>query len=481
MGFESILSQIFQPYFYYSAIFLVVSFVCVKILTKYCNFISQRTKSLLYLVPLALPLAVMLIFVPSTGIQTSYQQIKSLGTVSMGGPINSFPVYPFLSPTTQTGYMLTISTGTILSVTGIICLVGLVAGALFALSMVLADDRLARKVLHVILLSPSDYQWLQANVAESSKKLAIATPRIGVVEDLRPNAFTIGYGKRAAIVFSIGLFNILSKEEIIAVASHELAHVKNNDFFFKTLSNALTTVSFFNPLSYISSSSAQREREMFADERAITLLEKPTALGDALAKICKAIQNLPKESMLVNFSSNLLITSSVLHRVGILSTHPRLETRLRNISAPKPRRSRWNHRNTWLVFLLSVLLIASAVAVSLAMADLQVNFTANFASPQYLKSLPADFKVTSYTMGSGNSMVIYGVATVPFNGTQQTHELINQSPVRTSRDYYVETGNNGALYPQQVPVQVFFVVPPQNLTYASLQPSSSAPERLWIG
>ena len=46
MDFEGILNQIFQPYFYYSVMFLVVSFVCVKILTKYCNFIGQRTKSL---------------------------------------------------------------------------------------------------------------------------------------------------------------------------------------------------------------------------------------------------------------------------------------------------------------------------------------------------------------------------------------------------------------------------------------------------
>ena len=231
--------------------------------------------------------------------------------------------------------LLITSTSTVLSVTGIICYIGLIAGALFALSMVLSDDRLARRVLRVILLSPQEHQWLQAKVTESSKKLAIAPPKIGVVEDLRPNAFTIGYGRRATIVFSIGLLNLLSREEVVAVASHELAHVKNNDFFFKTISNALTTVSFFNPLAYISSSTAQREREMLADERAVELLEKPSALANALAKICKALQNLPKETMLANFSSNLLVSSSVLHRVGILSTHPRLDTRLRNISAPK--------------------------------------------------------------------------------------------------------------------------------------------------
>jgi len=482
MGFEGIFNQIFQPYFYYSVIFLVVSFVCVKILTKYCSFIGQKTKSLLYLAPLALPLMVMLIFMPSTGIQTSYQQIKTVRIVGVGGAINSFPTGPFLPPLpVQTGYLLTVSTSTVLSVTGIICTVGLIAGALFALSMVLADDRIARKVLHVILLSPDEHQWLQAKISESSKKLAIIPPKIGVVEDLRPNAFTIGYGGNATIVFSIGLFNTLNKDEMVAVASHELAHVKNNDFFFKTLSNALTIVSFFNPLSYVASSTAQREREMFADERAIELLGKPTALGDALAKISKAIQNLPKEGMLVNFSSNLLVASSVLHRVGILATHPRLDTRLKNISAPRPSRH-WGRRNTQLAFLLSLLLIASAVAVSLAMVDLQVNFTANLASPQYLKGLPADLKLTGYDTGSGNGRLFYEVVIVPIGSAQNTQFLVNQPYLGTTAgQIYVEIGNNRVPNEQEIPVEVFIVVASQNSTYVSMQRSVSLPGAVWTG
>jgi hypothetical protein len=280
----------------------------------------------------------------------------------------------------------------------------------------------------------------------------------------------------------MGLFNILSGEELVAVASHELAHVKNNDFFFKTLSNALTTVSFFNPLSYVASSTAQREREMFADERAIELLEKPSALGDALAKICRTIQTLPKESTLANFSSNLLVASSVLHRVGILSTHPRLDTRLRNISAPRPSSRHWDHRNTWLAFLLSLLLIASAVAASLAMVDLQVNFTATFAPSQSLKALQADLKLTGYDMGSGNVAWFSGPVMVPFNGTQNMHGLINQPYVRTSsRNIYVEMGNNGAFNSQKNPVIVLIVVTPQNSTYAFIQLPISAPRTLWIG
>jgi Zn-dependent protease with chaperone function len=419
----------------------------------------------------------MLTFMPSTVIQT-----KTVSTASASVAAGPFLFGRFFPLPPQSAYIPTVSTSTALSVTGVICIVGLVAGTLFALSMVLADDKVARKVLHVILLSQNDYQWLQAKIAESSKKLAIATPKIGIVEDLRPNAFTIGYGRNSTIVFSMGLFNILSKEELVAVASHELAHIKNNDFFFKTLSNALTTVSFFNPFSYIASSTAQREREMFADERAIELLEKPSALGNALAKICRTIQTLPKESVLVNFSSNLMVASSVLHRVGILSTHPRLDVRLKRISASRLKSSHWGHKNKQFVFFLSLLLVASAVAVSLAMVDLQVNFTANFAASQSLKALPADLKLTSYDMSSGNATWFASPAMMPFNSAQNMHELVNLPYLGASNgNIYVETGNTSSLNSQGNSIVLLVVVTTQNSTYACVRPPISAPGTLWIG
>ena len=391
MNFDSILSQIFQPYFYYSVIFLVISFVCVKALTRFCSFLGQQTKSLLYLVPLAAPLIVMLIFNPSTSIIQTVAPSQTSAAVAINGFI--FGGMPPLPPPAMYIITLPVTRITVLSVTGVLCLLGLIAGGFFTLSMLAADDRVARKVLRVILLSSGEHQWLQTKVADLSKKLAIAAPKIGLVEDLRPNAFTIGYAENTTIVFSIGLLNTLNEEEVVAVASHELAHVKNHDFLIKAFSSALTVVSFFNPLAYIALSASQREREMLADEGAIKLLENPAALGNALAKISKAIQTLPKQGALVSFSSNLLMTSSVLHRVGILSTHPRLDTRLRNISESKPKFSnRLNHRNLGLAFILTILLVCSAVAVSFAMVNLQTGYV----NAQQMKTLPLDFKGTSY-------------------------------------------------------------------------------------
>ena len=373
MGFEGLFNQIFQPYFYYSVIFLVVSFICVKLTVKYCSFLSRNVKSVISLVPLMIPLFVMLVFVPSTIIQT--ESILPHSHAGFAVWQRSFPYAFTLPPPPPMNFMVPppFSVTDTLSVTGIICLVGLAIGVFFASAMILGGGKVAGKVLHVIDVAPDDYPWLQAKVNELSKKLAIKAPKIGLTEDLRPNAFTIGCGRKTQIVFSIGLLNILDREEVIAVASHELAHVKSHDFFYKTLSSALTGVSFFNPIAYFASSSAQREREMLADEKATKLLGKPAVLGKALAKIVGALKTLPKEGMWASVTSNMLVTSSIVHRPQILAAHPRVDHRLKNISMSTSKRHSSSRKIT-LAVLLSLLIILGGVAASYAMISLQVGY-----------------------------------------------------------------------------------------------------------
>jgi Zn-dependent protease with chaperone function len=285
------------------------------------------------------PLFVMVAFVPSGIIQTGLLQIKPDTTTTAPATLTTAPfTAPNLMALQPVG-LITLSSAslvvpTVVSVTGILCIVGLFTAAIFGVFMVLTNDRVARRILHVIPLESQDYPWLQAKIAELSKKLVVPTPNVGLIEDLRPNAFIIGYGENATVVFSIGLLNILSQDEAAAVASHEITHIKNHDFFYKVVSSTLTMVSFFNPATYFVSSAAQREREMFADQGAIDILEKPAVFGDALAKIGNSLEVLSKESLRTSLSSNLFASSSVLHRVSILSTHPRLNKRLRIFPNP---------------------------------------------------------------------------------------------------------------------------------------------------
>jgi heat shock protein HtpX len=377
VNFEDVLVQVFQPYFYYSIIVLAISFVCIKIVVKCCPFMGSKTKSLIYLIPIVAPLFVMLSFPPKIVMQAvSYHLIGSFSIPVPRGPILFSPFQLIQPPSPQTMVTLVaLSTNQILSITGIICLTGLALGGIYAVTTIVMGDWIASRLLHVINLGSNEYGWLQTEIAKISKKLSISTPQVALVEDLRPNAFTMGNGRKTKLVFTIGLLNILDKEEILAVASHELAHIKNHDFFFKTLSNSLTAVSFFNPLAYFAFFNSQREREMLADENGAKLLQKPDSLANALTKITKALQNLPGEGRLIRITSNLLVSSPIIHRPQILSAHPKINLRLRNISqltTAKPKGLKPS--KLILVIMLTCIIIVAGATTTYALVNLQSGY-----------------------------------------------------------------------------------------------------------
>jgi Zn-dependent protease with chaperone function len=358
MVLESVFNQLFQPYFYYSATLLMLSFISVKLLSKYCFFMDTRIKSMAYLLPLIIPVGVMLIFVPSPVYQQTY--MTSLEVMLSPSPTSNFLV-PYI-------YSV-LNVVEIPSITGVICLMGIAAGTISAALMLLFNYKGAKKLLHVVEVEPDDYPWLQEKIAEFSYRLGVPLPKIGIIDDLKPNAFNLGHGKKATIVFSIGLLEVLDKEEVYAVAMHELSHLKNHDFFFKITCNALTAVSFFNPFAYFAASAVQRERELLADEKAASHLKEPTILGVALAKIFSALQNFPKESMLVSATSNLFITSSIARKPKLLAAHPSVSERLTKISAPEIR-VKPSNRKVMSALFVSLLIISFSVVSCYALVDI---------------------------------------------------------------------------------------------------------------
>jgi beta-lactamase regulating signal transducer with metallopeptidase domain len=267
-------------------------------------------------------------------------------------------------------------------------------------------DWIASKLLHVINLDSNEYDWLQTEIAKISKKLAIPTPQMGLVEDLRPNAFTMGNGRKTKLVFTLGLLNILDKEEILAVAFHELAHVKNHDYFFKTFSNALTAVSFFNPLAYFALFNSQREREMLADENGAKLMQKPDSLANALTKITKALQNLPRETRLIRVTSNLLVSSPIIHRPQILSSHPKIDLRLRNISQLTKAKPKGLKPSKLIVaIMLTCVIIVAGVTTTYALANFQSRYVSSkiaLTPSAYVKGVSTDSASTHIILISSN-------------------------------------------------------------------------------
>jgi heat shock protein HtpX len=86
----------------------------------------------------------------------------------------------------------------------------------------------------------SNHRMLDNVVEEMAIASGLPKPKIFVIPDPDPNAFATGSGpQRSSIAVTQGLLDTLNREELQAVVSHEMAHVKNFDIRLMTVVAAL--------------------------------------------------------------------------------------------------------------------------------------------------------------------------------------------------------------------------------------------------
>jgi len=172
------------------------------------------------------------------------------------------------------------------------------------------------------------YKAKYPHLAESLDKAVnlnkIKMPRLGIIHDKNPNAFTFGHTKNnARVVLTDGILEFLDKDEQKAVLAHELGHVVHSDFILMTIVFAIPMILLtiarwayyasrfglrggdsdragsiylaliaISILSYISyyigfliALIVSRIREYYADEHSAELLENPNHLSTGLVKI----------------------------------------------------------------------------------------------------------------------------------------------------------------------------------------------------
>ena len=353
---NDVLFQIFQPYFYYSLVFLSMALVCIKIYLKFNPSISRRRQSILWLTPLFAPVAVLFYFHP---------QIL----------ISAAPFLDYQIPV-PSGYGIMFVGPSILSFTGLLCISGIIAAAGYLVLMMVFGMKIALERFHVVMMTQDEYISLQKEVKETAYKLRISQPKVGLIDDLMPNAFTVGYGRNTMVVFSLGLLEMLSSEELAAVVSHELAHIQAKDYLFRTLSYTLNIVSFFNPLSYLVASHAQKQRELLADEKGVALLGKPKLMANVLTKLEAVVPAFPKDRLADRLSTSLFLVSPLAHRPGILASHPKTSQRVQNINSVISKPAKKSRRMIAALLLLSIL-VSTVVIAGFSMAQIQKTFSQN--------------------------------------------------------------------------------------------------------
>ena len=212
-----------------------------------------------------------------------------------------------------------------------------------------ADERTAPEFVHI--------------VAELANRAGLPKPRVYIMDNPQPNAFATGRNPdHAAVAATTGLLNMLSREEMAGVISHELAHIKNHDTLLMTvtatIAGAISMLAqfamFFGgghrdsnsgmgvigtlvmiilaPLAAMLVQMAiSRTREYAADSMGARISGNPESLASALAKLDVAaheIENVPAEQNPATAHLFIVNPLSGERMDNLFSTHPSTENRI---------------------------------------------------------------------------------------------------------------------------------------------------------
>jgi len=261
-------------------------------------------------------------------------------------------------------------------VTGV-AIAALVAAAC-ALYAYTSGDRLILAVSRARPADPTQYRQLHNIVEAMAISAGIPKPSVYVIDDPSPNAFATGVSpNRAAITATTGLLQMMNREELEGVVSHEMSHIKNFDvrlilivstligfaaivaslvwrsaFFMRprgrdsgqilllvyATAAVLTLVAFVvGPLIQLALS---RSREELADVSGVKLTRNPSGLLNALRKLQT---NDEPFAGFNHATAAMCIDDPLRHHEGrfhhFFDTHPPIEERiaiLESISLGRP-------------------------------------------------------------------------------------------------------------------------------------------------
>lgn len=125
----------------------------------------------------------------------------------------------------------------------VVVLITLVMVALqFLLAPVIMDFIYAIRWVQPAQLGPEAAAFLQQVCADHR----IPVPRVGIINDGHPTAFTYGnWPGNARVVVSSGLLEVLDAEEVKAVVAHEVGHITHWDFVVMTLAAVVPMVLYY--------------------------------------------------------------------------------------------------------------------------------------------------------------------------------------------------------------------------------------------
>lgn len=226
------------------------------------------------------------------------------------------------------------------------------------------SDRIVLRIYKAREVTQNETPELYTMVRELSASAGLPMPKVYIIPGEAPNAFATGRNpSHAAVAVTEGIMRLLSKEELMGVLGHELAHIRNRDILIGTiaatfagaiamLANMAQWAMIFggrndeegqNPIAVIAmmiiapiaamliQMAISRSREYLADREGAKIHGNPRHLARALEKLQRGVERAPMDARPATahmFIVNPLRGGGVMK---LFSTHPPVDERIRRL------------------------------------------------------------------------------------------------------------------------------------------------------
>jgi len=244
--------------------------------------------------------------------------------------------------------------------------IGLIIGLLIAISINVGSywfsDKLVLKMYKAKEINSNENLYKMIEGVAVSANLPM--PKVYIIPSEQPNAFATGRNpNHSAVAFSKGILQLLNDDELIGVAAHELAHIKNRDTLITTIAATiggvitymanvaqwamifggsqsedgqhLVSMIFMIIVAPIAATIIQlaisRSREYLADAKGAKFIGSSAGLASALEKL----QNNSTPMNLGNKTTSSLFIKNPLKSSGwsaMFSTHPPMNKRIEKLN-----------------------------------------------------------------------------------------------------------------------------------------------------
>jgi heat shock protein HtpX len=123
--------------------------------------------------------------------------------------------------------------------------IALGGSALFILFQYAIGPAIVTATTKLQYVKPGESPWFEKTVKELADKSGLPMPKLAIVPNNTPNAFTFGRTTSGAtLAVHEGLLRQLNQDEIRSVIAHELGHIKHKDYIIMTILSALPLIAY---------------------------------------------------------------------------------------------------------------------------------------------------------------------------------------------------------------------------------------------